>query len=64
MYCYQFASNIHNQLKTQKVGDFPGGLLIDTLPSNAEAASLISTGELRSTYLGAKKPRHETEAIS
>lgn len=44
MYCYQFASNIHNQLKTQKVGDFPGGLLIDTLPSNAEAASLISTG--------------------
>ena len=44
MYCYQFASNIHNQLKTQKVRDFPGGLLIDTLPSNAEAASLISPG--------------------
>ena len=44
MYCYQFASDIHKQLQTQKVKNFPDGPLVETLPSSAEGASLISTG--------------------
>ena len=59
----------HKVYKNQRIivikifRDFPGGPVVKTSPSNAGGAGSIPGGELRSTWLTAKKPKHRTEAI-
>ena len=56
-------SHIKNQ-KEDHGGYFPGGPVVETLPSNAGGVGLISGRQTKiPRALGAKKPKHKTEAI-
>ena len=56
----QFQKPILKQL----AGDFPGGQVVKTWPSNAGGAgSIPGRGAKIPTCLEAKKPKHKTEAI-
>ena len=44
-------------------GDFPGGPMVKTLPSNAAGVGSITGQGAKIPYLMAKKPKHKTEAI-
>ena len=44
-------------------GDFPGGPMVKTLPSNSAGVGSIPGQGAKIPYLMAKKPKHKTEAI-
>ena len=50
--------------KKPEVGDFPGGAVVKTSPSNAGGADLIHGWEAKIPHASRPvKPKHETEAI-
>ena len=51
------------QLKNNRQGDFPGGPMVKTLPSNAGVPVQSLVGELRSHMPCNQKPKHKAEAI-
>ena len=44
-------------------GDFPGGPVVETLPSNAECEGQIAGWKLRSHMPCGQKPKHKMGAI-
>ena len=52
------------EAKNNTLGDFPGGAVVKTLPSNAGGVgSIPAQGAKNPTYLSAKSWKHKTEAV-